>query len=205
MGPWYQALKFFANLEGAKWSLIVAFLCIFLPINGVSFFAYWPFGFLFLSEAPLRAADHISLNLGVVADLGQLGSWGEPRSEGGDDLKSRVEQGRGLAAVAETGWELPSPGAYSWSHALVLWQQNVYLSPTLSLSELGKKSLGSEGYLVRLGRGCSVENQQTYDSSQFLHSEVFSELTIGREKLKIWFFYMNFSIFFLTLAAHYKK
>ena len=61
----------------------------------------------------------------------------------------------------------------------------MYLSPTLSLSELGKKSLGSEGYLVRLGRGCSVENQQTYDSSQFLHSEVFSELTIGREKLKI--------------------
>lgn len=67
----------------------------------------------------------------------------------------------------------------------------MYLSPTLSLSELGKKSPGSEGHLVRLqgvGGGGSAVNGQTCDSSQFLHSEVFSELTIGREKLKISFF-----------------
>ena len=66
----------------------------------------------------------------------------------------------------------------------------MYLSPTLSLSELGKKSPGSEGHLVRLqgvGGGSAV-NGQTCDSSQFLHSEVFSELTIGGEKLKISFF-----------------
>lgn len=76
--------------------------------------------FCFWVKPPLRAADCISLNLGVMADLGQLGRWGEPRSEGGDDRKSRVEQGRGLAAVAETGWESsPARRAYKWSHALV--------------------------------------------------------------------------------------
>ena len=66
----------------------------------------------------------------------------------------------------------------------------MYLSPTLSLSELGKKSPGSEGHLVRLqgvGGGSAV-NGHSCDSSQFLHSEVFSELTIGGEKLKISFF-----------------
>ena len=122
------------------------------------------------------------------------GSWGGEESPGVREVMTWSPGWNKAGAWLQ--WQrqaerAPQPGGLTidpmpWC----LWQQNVYLSPTLSLSELGKKSPGSEGHLVRLqgvGGGSAV-NGQTCDSSQFLHSEVFSELTIGGEKLKISFF-----------------
>ena len=82
-----------------------------------------------------------------------------------------------------------------------LWQQNVYLSPTLSLSELGKKSPRSEGHLVRLrGVGGVLRWMGRYVTpASFCTLKYSVNLRWVEKSSKYHFFSMNFFHFFFNI------
>ena len=132
----------------------------------------------------MRIADRISLNLGVVADLGQLGRVRRAQEGGSPEVQGGAGQGLGCSG-GDRLKELPTYPAWGLAVYSMPWlrtpssgyfDNKMYLSPTLGISELGRKCPRSEGSLVR----GSVVDPQACDSSQFLHCEVLRDLTINQ-------------------------